>query len=287
MKQQVEVQQWKKEEVEALAKLINEHKMVGIIDMKGMPSPNLRKLKHTINGKALLKMSKKSFIERALEKTNVKQLKTYLKGQPALLLSNVEPFGIEEILRKNRIKAAPKPNSVMLSDILIPAGETPFTPGPMLAELQSLGIKAGSEKGKIVIKEDVLLAKAGEKISKKKADVMAKLGIEPFEIGLALNAAYFDNLLFTQESLGITPEKVRDSVKKAYTSAFNLAFNSGYPTTQNIKLFLQKAYRQAKSLALGAKYTCSATISELLAEAHSKAMALKSHVKEEPAAEQK
>lgn len=284
---------WKRKEVDALAELVNRHATVGLVDMRNMPSPDLRKLKNFLKGKAIIKMSKKSLLQRALEKTKAKELVQHLQGQslqPALIVSNLELFEIAKFLRMAKRNAPPKVNATMQEDIVVQAGETPFTPGPILAELQSFGIKAGTEKGKIVIKSDAVLAKKGEKISKKKADIIAKLGITPIVIGIDMVAAKAGELLFSQELLSITPEKVLASLKECYTKAFNLAFNSGYPTERTVKLFVQKAFRSAKVVALAAKYECSLTIKEILAEAHSKAMALKSHVKEKveaPVVEQK
>ena len=47
---------------------------------------------------------------------------------------------------------------------MIPAGPTPFAPGPIIGELGMLKIKAGIEAGKVVIKEDAHVAKKGDVI---------------------------------------------------------------------------------------------------------------------------
>jgi len=45
---------------------------------------------------------------------------------------------------------------------MIPAGDTPFKPGPIIGDLQKVGIKAKIQGGKIVITDDSLVVKKAE-----------------------------------------------------------------------------------------------------------------------------
>ena len=66
------VAQWKVEEVEKLATAIKEYPVVGLVDMTAFPSKQLVSMKRLLRGKALIKMSKKSIITRAIEKSGKK-----------------------------------------------------------------------------------------------------------------------------------------------------------------------------------------------------------------------
>ena len=280
------VAQWKVEEVEKLATAIKEYPVVGLVDMTAFPSKQLVSMKRLLRGKALIKMSKKSIITRAIEKSGKKEILEYVAGQPALLLTKENPFAIAKILDDNKAKAGAKPNSLMPNDILIPAGETSFSPGPIVGELQKAGINAAIERGKVVIKEDSLVAKAGEKVDAKKAEIINKLGIEPIELKLKFMAAWEKNFVFSEAALGITKTQVMDWLKNASASSLNFSFNVGYPTKYNVRFFVQKAFRNAKGVALKANYACEATVKELLARADAQAKALESKVPaQQPVAE--
>ena len=268
------VAKWKVEEVEKLAALMKEYPVVGLIDMTSFPAKQLLKMRRLLKGKALIKMSKKALIQRALEKAGKKELVSYLQGEPALLLTKENPFAISKILIENKARAGARANAVMPNEILIPAGETSFSPGPIVGELQKAGIKAAIERGKVVIKEDSLIAKAGEKVDAKKAEIINKLGIEPIELKLRLVAALEKGMVFGEVALNITAAQVLEWLKQVSAGTLNLTFNIGYPTKYNVKLFVQKAYRSSKSVALKANFVCEATTKELMAKASAQAKAL-------------
>ncbi len=277
------VAQWKVEEVDKLAHAINEHPVIGLVDMTSFPSKQLVSMKRLLKGKAQIKMSKKSLITRAIEKSGRKEILEYIGGQPALLLTKENPFEIAKILDENKAKAGAKPNSLMPIDIVVPAGETSFPPGPIVGELQKAGIKAAIERGKVVIREDSTIAKAGERVDAKKAEAMNKLGIEPLELKLRLLVAWEKNFVFSEAALGITKAQVMGWIKSASSSTFNFTYNVGYPTPQNIRFFVQKAFTSTKGVAMKANYVCEATVKELLARAESQAKSLQSKVPSQPA----
>ena len=277
------VAKWKTDEVTKLAQLIQEYPVVGIVDMTSFPSKQLVSVKKVLKGKALIKMSKKSLIQRALEKAGKKELVSHVTGQPALLLTKNNPFEISKILVDNKVNGPAKAGSIVPKEILVPAGETSFSPGPMVGELQKAGLKAAIEKGKVVIKEESLIAKAGEKVDAKKAELINKLGLEPIELKLKLVAAYEKGTIFGEAALSITAAQVMEWLKQASAGSFNFTFNIGYPTKYNIKMFVQKSYTNSKAVALKANFVCEATVKDLLAKANAQAKALEAKVPAQPA----
>lgn len=279
------VADWKVQEVEGLTQLMKEFPVVGILNMEGMPSRQLLDMKKKLGEDAKIRMSRKRLMVRALENAKITALTEHIAGQPAFLFSKTNPFKLSKILSESKANAPAKEGAIMPKDILVPAGETGFAPGPIVGELQSMKVKAAIEGGKVVIKEDSVLAEEGEKIDKKKADVMSKLGIEPMEIGLQLLAAYENGLVFGKDVLSISTEQTLEQVRTASNNVFSLTYFLKYPTSQNIKMFVQEAFRNTKSVAMEAGYTCSATVKELLAKASAQAGALKGKVPEAPVEE--
>ena len=59
-------------------------------------------------------------------------------------------------------------------DIVVEAGETSFSPGPMVGKLQAAGIPAAIKGGKVVINQKITLVKEGEVVSAKVADILKR-----------------------------------------------------------------------------------------------------------------
>ena len=110
----------------------------------------------------------------------------------------------------------------------------------------SAGIKASIEQGKVTIKEDSVVVKAGNVISGKTADVLSKLGIKPIELGLNLVATYENGQVFKKEVLDVDEKYYLGVLRLAASEAMNLSVNAGYVTEENIELFLRKAESEAR-----------------------------------------
>ena len=277
-----EVPQKKVDLVNELVSLINENSVVAVVDISNLPSKQLLQMKHALRGKAVVRMARKSAISRALEQTDGKGLVEYLKGMPAILVSSENPFMLSKILKESKATAPAKEGTTLNKDIVIPAGETSFAPGPIVGELQTMGVKAAIEGGKVVVKEDSVLAKEGEVVDKQKADLMAKLELEQVEIGIGRVAAYENGLIFTSDVLDIDTEETLGQLAAAAANAFSLSYSIKYPTSDNIEMFIKEAFVQAKGLAMEAGYMCSATAEDFLKQAVREASILESKVPEAP-----
>jgi large subunit ribosomal protein L10 len=280
-----EVSQWKQDTVKNLVAEIKENPIVGIVNFESLPSKQLLQVKHKLRGEAILRMTRKRLIKLALKQAGITGLDDVLKGEPALILTKKNPFIIAKKLRESRTTAAAKPGATMPKDIIVPAGETSFAPGPIVGELGSMGVKAAIESGKVIIKVDSTLAKEGEKIDKKKADLMARMGIEPMDIGLDIEAAFEDGLIYKSDVLGINTEQLVADMTNAASDCFKLSIGIGFPTAQNITFLVQKSWNGAKALAKEINYLCKATAGDVLAKAEAGMGELKKLVKVEEKAE--
>lgn len=277
------VAKWKYEEVDSLKELLLKYPVVGVVDMEGIPARQLQKMRKLLKGEVLIKMSKKSLMLHALEKASKEErslqgLAGHIKGQPAFIFSKINPFKLYKILEKNRTNAPAKPDSIAPKDILVLKGDTPFPPGPLLGELQQVGIPTTVKEGKIAIKEDKIVARHGEKISAKLALALARLGIEPVEIGIALLAAYEKGTVFLPELLAVDEDKTISELKRAYQQAINLSLNSGYVTKGNVELAIGKAFREARALAVEANIFEPEVMKDMLSKAHLQMLSLKALV---------
>ena len=268
------------EEVKQLLKEMEEGNVIGIVGIHGIPGTQMNNIRRSLRGNAKLIVSKNTLISIALQdleekKKNVKELAKYIKDQSALIVSDKDPFKLAKIVEASRTRASPKGGEIAPEDVVVPAGETEFKPGPIVSDLQKVGIPASIEKGKVVIKKDTVVVKKGEKISKDLAQMLAKLDIRPIPVGLEIRAFYENGYIFGSDALKIDTEKVLQDLKNSIMNAFNLSLNVGYYTKLTIPIMLSDAYMKALSLGININYFTPETIKHLLAKANLQAMTIK------------
>ncbi|MGV8141421.1 MAG: 50S ribosomal protein L10 [Candidatus Woesearchaeota archaeon] len=276
-KGRAQVSDVKQKAVQDIKRLIDSYPVIAIINLENLPAKQLQKMKTKLRKDLEIKVTKKSIIEHALElssKKDIIKLKEYLIGSPALLLSKENPFRIYKLLKQSKSSAAIKAGQVTPKDLMIPAGPTPFAPGPIIGELGMLRIKAGIEAGKVVIKEDAHVAKKGDVVNDKLSSLLMRLGVEPMEIGLNLVAAYENGDVLVGEVLDIDDKAFIQKIQTAAAEAMNLAVDIAYPSSDTITLLIQKSFRDSKAIALDRDILADAVIEQILAKADAQASAM-------------
>ncbi len=268
------VAEWKKKEVEELAEIIKSHPVVALVDVAGVPAYPLSRMRDKLRGKALLRVSRNTLIELAIKKAakdlgkpELEKLLDYIQGGAGILATEMNPFKLYKLLEESKTPAPAKAGVPVPHDVTIPAGPTSIAPGPLVGEMQALGIPARIEKGKVSIQKDYTVLKAGEVITEQLARILNALGIEPLEVGLNLLAAYEDGIVYTPDVLAIDESEYISMIQRAYTYAFNLSVNTAYPTKQTIEAIIGKAFLGAKSVAVEAGYITKETVEDIIGRA--------------------
>lgn len=263
MAEQTKVSEKKKAVVKEFASLIEKYPIIGVVNMENLPGSQLQQMRSRLKGQVRIAMTKKRLLRRAFDavgdrKKNVSNLVSYFRGIPALLFTNENPFLLFRLIKKNKSKAPAKAGQLAPYDIKIPAGPTPFAPGPAIGELGVLGIKSKVENGKIVVVQDTTVCRAGQEISPQLASMLTKLNILPMEIGLDVVAVYEKGGIFTKDILDIDEERFMADLSSTVQSALNLSVEAAFPTAENSELLVQKASQEAKALSLEAKIDAGA-----------------------------
>ena len=263
---------WKIEEVNDLKEAIKKSKTVGIASIHGLPAPQFQKIRKLPGVR--IKVSKNSLIKRALEEVDVAGLAPYLDMESAILFSDEDAFTLYSKLDAQRFPLPAKSGQVSTKDIVVKKGETSLRPGPVLTELQKAGISAMIEGGKITIRNDKVVVKAGETIRKEVADALTKLEIYPFEAGLNINAVCENNMIFKGSDLAIDYDARRDELILANSAAISLALEIGFITDETLPLFIVRARRNAMQLAIESGFITDDTIELMFRGAHINALAI-------------
>ena len=283
------VAEWKKEEVIELKGIIDEYDVVGIVDLLNIPAKQLQEMRRNLKGKAVIRMSKKNLIDLALEdcnasKNNIVDLSGHMDGQVAIIATEMNPFKLYKILEDSKTSAPAKPGSIANDDIVVPAGDTGFEPGPFLGELQQVGIPAKIDKGKICVQKETVVVAAGETVSKQVAATLSRMDINPMEVGIDLKAVYEEGSVYTSDLLAIDEEQTLADIQNAFRNAVNLSVNAAIPTDETISTIITLAYTRAINVGVEAAIMTSETSEPIIGLAQAKMLALASEVADAPGA---
>jgi large subunit ribosomal protein L10 len=250
------VKEQKLRAVEAVCKKLDEAVVIGLLDMQKIPSSQLQKIRKELRGKAEMKMIKKSILMFAAEKSkkeSLKKLGELMPSQPSIVLTEMDPFKFYAFVSKLKLPSYAKEGDIVENDIKVSAGPTSLIPGPVISELQKVGIPASVQDGKIAIRKDATVLKAGGQVSADLVSIFRKLNIKPVKIGLKVVAMFKDGEIYKKEALELVNEFPK-LLPQAFQHALNLSVAICYPTGQNIKILIAKAAKEANALkALGVK----------------------------------
>ena len=269
--------------VKDLVSRFESSKVVGLANIHGIPAPQFQGIRKELSGRASITVAKNNLIRLALKEAAAKRkgieaLADAIDGQTAVITADVNPFKLFKELEKTKTPAPARGGEIAPEDIWVREGETPFKPGPVVGELQKAGLPAAIERGKVVIKRDKLVCKAGDKIPREAAQVLARLEIFPLIVGLDLKGAYEDGMVYHRDALAVDDVVVRGQIAQAGREALGLALEIGYPTKETVPLLLAKAAQQALSLSVESGFPTKESVKFLLAKAAAQAKALSGKV---------
>jgi len=265
--------------VEDLARRFAESRVVGIASIQGIPAPQFQAIRRNLSGRATITVTKNNLLRLALQLAASKRphldgLADAIEGQTAVVTADLNPFRLFKELEATKTRAPARGGELAPDDLWVREGETPFKPGPVVGELQKAGIPAAIDRGKVVIKKDKLLVKAGDRIPRDVAQVLTRLEIYPLIVGLDLRGAYEEGTVFRRDALAVDDVVVRAQVVAAVRGAFNLALFAAYPAKGVVPPLLALAHSKALALSVEAGYVTKASLPFLLAKAHAHMLVL-------------
>lgn len=277
-----QVLQEKTSEVEEITKLVNQHKIVGIASLQKVRAPQLQAFKKNLAGQVYMRVIKNTLMKLALEnckeKPDLRRLEEHLIGSNVYLFTDLNPFKLALILERGKVKTTAKSGDIAAFDVVVPAGNTGQPPGPIISQLNSVGLPTRIESGSVWVSKDTLVVRTGEMIDEKLASVLSKLGIKPVESGLAMDVVYDDGLVIMHDQLKVDVDGTRQTIGSAQADAFALSLSIAYPTPETIVPLLQVAHREAYALSVGAAVPTKDTIEDLIRKAHAEMLSLSSRL---------
>lgn len=259
--------------VEALSQQLAESPMTALIGIRGVPAAAFQKMRRDLRARGHpVLVAPNSAIRHAIEGAEKKRpslapLLDHVTDQTALMSATGNPFSLFQELRATRSPTPARGGELAPKDIVVPAGTTSFKPGPIVGELQHAGFPAAIEKGKVVLKKDTLIVKAGQPISREVAGMLTRLDILPLEVGLELKAVVDGDTFYPPSVLAVDLTARREELFAAHRRALGLAVEIAYPTTATLPLLVGRAHRRALMLAVEAGYPTKESLAPILAKA--------------------
>jgi large subunit ribosomal protein L10 len=264
-------------EVEAIKDLLKEYKSIGIASLQKVRATQLQALKKNLAGKVYMKVLKNTLTKLAIDdmkRDDLKKLEEYLEGSNLFLFTDLNPFKLALLLERGKVKTTAKSGDTAAMDVVIPTGNTGQPPGPIISQLNAVGLPTRIESGSVWVSKDTLVVRKGEPISERLASVLSKLGIKAVEAGLSMRAILDEGTMIDGEQLKINVEETRNSFEQSHGEAFALSLSITYPTTENIAMLLQIAHQKAFALSLNATVPTKETITDLIRKAHTEMLNL-------------
>ncbi|MHA1372178.1 MAG: 50S ribosomal protein L10 [Promethearchaeota archaeon] len=267
--------------VNELKELAEKYKVIGLVKMEKIGAKQIMQLRAKFRDIALIKMSKKNLMKRALtqvsDKPGLEKLIDHYTekiGSSALIFTNEKPIRLKRLLDENKISTRAKAGDVVETDVVVPAGDTGIPPGQVISEFKAIGLPTRIKNGTINVMKDTTVLKAGDTVDFKMAAALARLNIEPINITLDLYAAWENGEILTKDILSVNIEEYKNLILEAYSNALKLSVEAGIVTPENVKLIIQKAYLNAKALALELPIIFPGLVKDYILKAQAQALAL-------------
>ena len=262
----------KRQIVDNLKKQLQAYPIIGLVKIDNIGARIVQQMRKELRTEATIIMAKNSLMKIAVtevkkEIKGIEKLLDYIVGSCAFLLTKTNPYRLASFMDKNKVPAPAKAGQIAPKDVTIRPMNTGIPPGPVIAELQSLGLKTKIEGGQIRIVEEAIVTKEGDRVNRTVALLLRRLNIDPFEAGLSFVVAFENGVILPGDALIIDFDYYEQNLRWAYNSALNLAVNAGIVTKQSIALIIANANQFAINLSVNSAFITEKTLPMILSTA--------------------
>ena len=271
----------KKQAVQEAVELINQYQIIAAADLTKVSSSMLQDMRKQLRGNHLFRVVKNTLMRIGMEQAGKEGSQEFIdsvSGPNVFLFTNGNPFKVAMELDANKVKVFAKADDVAMDDIMLQAGNTGLSPGPLIGKFGVLSVRTRIEAGNIWVVQDTVVRKKGEVIGEDLADLLTRMGIRASEMGLSIKAVWENGEVIPGESLILDLDEYRSKLEQAIGGAFKVAIEVAYATPETAPTILAKAAQEAIAVAVEAEWPTEKTIELLIAKASAEAKSLASQV---------
>ena len=173
---------WKKDTVQDLVDLLKSGDTIAIIDIHGVPAGAMLGMRASLRSDMQIQVAKKRLMSIAWERVGFEDsnLNELFQGavQPALVSSStLNSFKLYDELKKTEAGRAAKEGDVAPHQIVVEKMDTGMPPGPIVGELNSVGIPAKIMGGSVQIQKRTVVLEEGDVFDGDMGMMLSKIGI--------------------------------------------------------------------------------------------------------------
>ncbi len=271
----------KKQAVQETVELINQYQIIAAADLTKVSSTMLQDMRKQLRGNHLFRVVKNTLMRISMEqagKAGTQEFIESVSGPNVFLFTNGNPFKVAMELNANKVKVFAKSDDIAMDNIVLKAGNTGLSPGPLIGKFGVLSVRTRIESGNIWVVQDTTVRKKGEEIGDDLADLLSRMGIRASEMGLSIKAVWENGEVIPGVSLILDLDEYRSKLEQAIGGAFKVAIEAAYATPETAPILLAKATQEAIAVAVEAEWPTEKTIELLIAKASAEARSLASQV---------
>lgn len=271
----------KKQAVQETVELLNQYQIIAAADLNKVSSSMLQDMRKQLRGNHLFRVVKNTLMRIGMEeagKEGTQEFIDMVSGPNVYLFTNGNPFRVAMELDANKVRVFAKAGDIAMDDIVMKAGNTGLSPGPLIGKFGVLSVRTRIEAGNIWVVNDTTVCKKGEVIGDDLADLLSRMGIRASEMGLSIKAVWENGEVIPGEALLLDMDEYRSMLEQAIGGAFKVAVEAAYATPETAPTILAKAAQEAIAVAVEAEWPTEKTIELLIAKASAEAKSLASEV---------
>jgi large subunit ribosomal protein L10 len=147
-------------------------------------------------------------------------------------------------------------------------------PGPIVGDLNSVGIPAKIMGGSVQIQKRTVVLEEGDVFEGEMGMMLSKIGINPIVTGLKLCGTMEDGTMFEPATLDIDYDQFNSDLISYAAGAFNLACNITWFTSQTMPTLVAKASGEALAVAVEAAVVNHTTAPHIIGRANRAALGI-------------
>ena len=273
------VMPWKKDTVSDLVDLLKSGDTLAVIDIHGVPAGAMIGMRKDLRKSMKIQVAKKQLMKIAWDQCGykVEQLEKLFEAatQPALVSSaSLNSFSLFTELKKTEAGRAAKPGDIAPHQIVVEKMDTGMPPGPIVGDLNSVGIPAKIMGGSVQIQKRTVVLEEGDVFEGEMGMMLSKIGINPIVTGLKLCGTMEDGTMFEPATLDIDYDQFNSDLISYAAGAFNLACNITWFTSQTMPTLVAKASGEALAVAVEAAVVNHTTAPHIIGRANRAALGI-------------
>jgi len=242
-----------------LEECLTKYSRAFIVDADFVGSKQISDIRIALRGKAEMIFGKNTMIRRCIRNLcedgthpEWESIVEIMKGNLGFIFTNGSLDSVSDIIAEYQKPAAAKAGVIAPASCMIPKGPTGLDPA-QTSFFQALNIATKINKGSIEIINDTEVIKEGNKVGSSEAALLQKLGVKPFQYGLAVKYVY-EGGIFDPSVLQIKDEDLMAMWGSALGNVAAVSLSLGYLTEASLPYLVMSAVKNLTCVALEADY---------------------------------